>query len=52
VVANKANDRPLGSFPGQVTNGFSDPWFAPAQRAQELLRELGPILVEKGLLEP
>jgi hypothetical protein len=52
VVANKANDRPLGSFPGQVTNGFSDPWFAPAQRAQELLRELGPVLVEKGMLEP
>ena len=44
--------RPLGSFPNQVTNGFSDPWFALAQRAQELLRELGPVLVEKGLLEP
>lgn len=52
TVSNKANDRPLGSFPNQVTNGYSDPWFAPAQRAQELLREFGPIMVEKGMLEP
>ncbi|RUL84379.1 hypothetical protein [Tautonia sociabilis] len=52
VVPNKANDRPLGSFPQTWSNNYSDPWFAPAQRAQELLRELGPVLVEKGLLEP
>jgi len=52
VVPNKANDRPLGSFPSTWSNSYSDPWFAPAQRAQELLREFGPIMVEKGLLEP
>lgn len=52
VTLNKANDRPLGSFPSSRTNSYSDPWFAPAQRAQELLREFGPIMVEKGMLEP
>ncbi len=52
VVPNKANDRPLGSFPGTWSNDYSDPWFAPTQRAQELLRDFGPILVEKGMLEP
>lgn len=52
VVANRANDRPLGSFPAAMSNDFSAPWFVPGQRAQELLRELGPVLVEKGMLEP
>lgn len=52
IVPNKANDRPLGSFPNAWSGNYGDPWFAPAQRAQELLREFGVLMVEKGLLEP
>lgn len=46
VTVNDANDRPLGTFPGKESRSWQD----GAGRAQKLLREFGPLLVEKGML--
>jgi len=49
MVPNRQNDRELGSFPGMGGRGD---WIGQVVRAQQLLREFGPLLVEKGMLAP
>jgi len=49
MVPNRQNDREMGAFPGMETRGD---WIGQVVRAQQLLREFGPLLVEKGMLAP